>query len=144
MTKFLGSLMGILAGVVIPSPWLVIGHPNWIGLLVSVQKIVGLSGLAEKSFVIFWGYLPSVVFLGMVSGIMIGRLGQLRWFIYSFLITVIFVRYVVPRLPIVETVFHDAFNELALLGTTISCSIYMVSFFMVTVFLKRYGWVVKS
>jgi len=101
--KLLVIILGICTSVFLNGEWLTILNESWVILFADFTNLVfghdGLSQNVETVLLIIWLQLPLI----FVFTLLCAFLQNQRYFIYSFLGTTILVFFILPSLPILNT-----------------------------------------
>jgi hypothetical protein len=105
--KLLVIILGIITSVFLNGEWLTIQSESWVILFADFINLVfghdGLSRNVETTLLIIWLQLPLIFVFTLLCVFLVNKLKNQRYFIYSFLGGTILTFFILPSLPILNT-----------------------------------------
>ena len=97
-------ILGIVTSILLNGEWLTITNEGWVLLFVDLTLFLfsenGLDRNIETIFLIIWLQLPLITIFTLLCSFIIAQIGHQRLYIYSYLITTVFVFFILSKLPI--------------------------------------------
>ncbi len=135
--KYVLILLGALTAILLHSSLMILQAPFWIDAASTFENNhLNSVGEFHKLFFIVWFTTPKVALLAAVCGVMLSYTSKVRFFMYPVVITTIFTFYVLPKLPILSTLFSNAPSELGHISVITRTLVFFIVAFGVFSILK--------
>jgi len=137
----------MLTSILINGEWLTITNESWILVFADITKFLfgenGLNRNIETIFLIIWLQLPLIILFTLLCSFLISKFGHQRFYIYSYLVTTIFVFFLLDKLPIFNLLlqplsgmrYYNVFSNLFL---------FLTLFFVFSKVIQKHNKPIKS